>query len=109
MKRQKLYLSGKVSGDPYYAAKFKSAEHALAKRGHEVVNPCLVVPVNCRSWTEAMRLALREMLVCDGVALLPDWRKSKGAKIEERLAREIGVPVKPVVAWIAEEDTPCVK
>jgi hypothetical protein len=98
---KKIYLSGKITGDPYYAIKFKSAEYPLTKAGYMVVNPCLVVPANCASWTEAMKLALREMLVCDGVALLPDWKNSKGAKIEERLARNIGLEVKPIAEWIA--------
>jgi hypothetical protein len=102
LKKQKIYISGKITGDPYYAIKFRSAEHPLEKAGYAPVNPCLVVPADCESWTEAMKLALRAMLVCDGVALLPDWKKSKGAKIEERLAREIGIPVKPLAEWIAE-------
>jgi hypothetical protein len=100
--KKKIYISGKITGDPYYAQKFKSAEYALAKAGYRAVNPCLAVPAACESWEEAMRLALREMLASDGVALFPDWKKSKGAKIEERLARETGIPVKPVADWIAE-------
>jgi hypothetical protein len=102
MNKLKICISGKITGDPYYAVKFKSAEYPLTKAGYLAVNPCLAVPANCESWTEAMRLALREMLVCDGVALLPDWKKSKGAKIEERLAREVGIPVKPIEEWLVE-------
>jgi hypothetical protein len=102
MNKLKIYISGKITGDPNYAVKFKNAEDLLTKAGYIVVNPCRVVPANCASWTEAMRLALRAMLGCEGVALLPDWKKSKGAKIEERLAREVGIPVKPIEEWIAE-------
>jgi hypothetical protein len=40
------------------------------------------------------------MLNSDGLALLPDWEESKGARIEERLAREVGIPVKPIEEWI---------
>jgi hypothetical protein len=29
--------------------------------------------------------------------------ESKGAKIEERLAREVGLPVKPIAEWIKGE------
>jgi hypothetical protein len=102
MNKLKIYISGKTTGDPYYAVKFKSAEYPLTKAGYIVVNPCRVVPANCASWTEAMRLALREMLFCEAVALLYDWKDSRGAKIEARLAREVGIPVKPIKEWIAE-------
>jgi hypothetical protein len=39
------------------------------------------------------------MLHSDGAALLPDWKKSKGARIEASLARKIGIPVKTIREW----------
>jgi hypothetical protein len=43
------------------------------------------------------------MLQCDGVALLPDWKQSKGAKIEERLARELSLDVRTCEVWQTEK------
>jgi len=39
-------------------------------------------------------------LLCDGVSLLPDWKKSKGAKIEVRLARELNMDVRDNSKWV---------
>jgi hypothetical protein len=50
-------------------------------------------------WSKAMRMVLRAMLLCDGVSLLPDWKKSKGAKIEARLARKLGMDVRESKKW----------
>jgi hypothetical protein len=47
-----------------------------------------------------MRIVLAVMLQCDGVALLPDWEDSRGAKIEERLAGELGIETLPIDGWI---------
>jgi hypothetical protein len=46
-----------------------------------------------------MKTVVREMLTCDGVALLPDWKESRGAKIEERLARELEMDVRNISEW----------
>lgn len=50
-----------------------------------------------------MKLSIRAMLRCEGVGRLPDWRSSRGARIESKLARDIGMPVKDVAEWCREE------
>jgi hypothetical protein len=97
----KLYLCGKITGDTHYYAKFLRAEDSLYEAGFVPVNPAACIPATI-DWKGAMRRAIRLMLACDGVALLPDWKKSRGAKIEVRLAGEIGIPVLPVSKWLVK-------
>ena len=99
--RKKIYISGKITGDSNYRQKFLQSENKLFDAGYYPVNPAFIVPKYIH-WNGAMRIVLKSMLDCDGVALLPDWKKSIGAKIEERLAREIGLIVKPIEEWINE-------
>jgi hypothetical protein len=96
---KKIYLSGKITGDEEYRIKFLRAENKLYNAGYYPVNPAAFV-LPGTPWEEAMRRVLALMLRCDGVALLFDWRGSKGAKIEERLARDVGMTVKPFEEWI---------
>ena len=95
---KKIYISGKITGDPYYQEIFKSEEDRLDSLGYEPVNPAAIVASNM-SWQNAMKIVLRAMLYCDGVSLLPDWRKSKGAKIEVELARKLGMDVRVSEHW----------
>jgi hypothetical protein len=97
--RRKLYISGRITGDKDYREKFLEAENKLYDAGFYPVNPAACIPANT-DWNHAMRKAISLMLQCDGVSLLPDWRKSKGAKIEARLARKLGMDVKPLQEWI---------
>ena len=96
--RKRIYISGKITGEADYHIKFLCAENKLFNEGYCPVNPASFV-ARGTCWEKAMRTVLRAMLECDGVALLPDWRKSKGARIEKRLALEIGMPVKPIKDW----------
>jgi hypothetical protein len=54
------------------------------------------------SWNDAMRFVIPELLKCDGVAMLPNWRKSRGAKIEVYIARKLGMPCKTAQRWLKE-------
>jgi hypothetical protein len=40
-------------------------------------------------------MALRQLALCDGVALLPGWQDSRGARIEHQLATQLGLIVVP--------------
>jgi hypothetical protein len=97
--KTKLYLCGRITGDDNYRAKFLEAENKLYEAGFYPVNPAACVPANTE-WHHAMRMAISLMLRCDGVALLPDWKQSRGAKIEARLARDLGMAVKAAKEWL---------
>ncbi|GHV93207.1 hypothetical protein AGMMS50268_37100 [Spirochaetia bacterium] len=96
---KRIYICGKVTGDPNYQKKFLEAEERLHLAGVWPVSPASFISKNTE-WLKAMRLAIRELVRCDGIALLPDWKQSKGAKIEERLARDLGLEVKPISQFV---------
>ena len=97
--RTKIYLSGKITGNPDYARKFREAENLLYLAGYEPLNPAAIV-LKKEGWQNAMKQAVRLMLLGDGVALLPGWEQSRGAKIEASLAKAIGMPAEPVGEWL---------
>lgn len=51
-----------------------------------------VVPLNA-SWTEAMRQCIRELTRADTLVYLPGSQDSRGARLEMKVARELGIPV----------------
>ena len=97
--KRKIYLSGPMTGIPCseYQRKFREAERILHRHGYGVINPCNVWV--CRfSWLyRLMECALGKRLTyavvlcydllllmtrADGIAMLPGWRASRGAQIE---------------------------
>lgn len=49
-----------------------------------------------------MRMSLRQIAACDCLCMLPGWRDSRGARIEHRLALDLGLEVRDFV-----EDARC--
>lgn len=97
-----LYVVGGVTGRPNLNRKaFNRAASELRKAGHFASIPHRNVPEDA-SWEDAMRFSISAMLRCEGVARLPDWRTSKGARIESKLAKDIGMPVRDVAEWCKE-------
>ena len=95
----KIYISGPMTGiEPReYRRRFSEAEAILRRHGYGCINPCRVWP--CRwpwiyramEWALGKRLAyalvlcydlLLLMTRADGIAMLPGWRASRGAQIE---------------------------
>lgn len=90
----KIYIAGPMTG---YAELNFPAFHAEAARlralGFEIVNPAEIDIGPNPTWLAAMRADIRELVMCDGIALLPGWEESPGANVEHTLARGLGLRV----------------
>lgn len=84
-----IYLSGKITGDPEYKAKFEAAARELEKQGHTVLNPA-ALPSSGFEWSAYMRIAAAMLAECEAVYFLTDWQESKGAMQERQLALRLG-------------------
>lgn len=90
MRNEKIYIAGKITGDPNYYAKFHAAEDYLMVwldwDYWDIVNPVEWCD-NEWPWWRCMVRCLRLVAGCGWVAMLPDWRESRGARIEHVWAR----------------------
>lgn len=90
----RVYVAGPMTGLPEWNFPAFNAEAArLRALGYHVENPAENPDPPCRTWEAYMRLALRQMLTCGTVALLPGWQNSRGAKREVAVAEELGLRV----------------
>lgn len=103
----KLYLAGPMTGRPNLNfPAFMAAEERLRAAGHDVANPASLQPtVEGKAWAEYMRVDLRALLDCEGVALLPGWIESEGAALEVIVARKLGMPRRTVEDWCGTDVT----
>lgn len=117
-KKRLVYLSGGMSGiEPReYRRRFREAEAILRRHGYGCINPCRVWPCRFpwlyrlmnallgRRLTYAVILAYDLILLmtrADGIAMLPGWEQSRGARIENYTARHF--PMMGISKAAAEE------
>lgn len=81
----KVYIAGKIAGDPQYRRKFLAAHMELKNEGHIVLNPAHL-PEGMKS-ADYMRICLAMIDSADMVAFLPDWEDSPGGAAGARLLR----------------------
>lgn len=86
----KIYISGKIAGDPDYKGKFARAAAQLERLGATVINPA-TAPEGMDK-LDYMRICFAEMEAVDYVVFLPDWSSSDGAKLERAWCDYVGVP-----------------
>lgn len=100
----RLYVIGPVTGrEGLNRAAFEAAKDELWGAGYDVLIPHDVVPSNA-TYSVAMRLSIKTLLGCDGVALLIDWDESTGATLEKRVAEVCGIETHYVRAWLRLAD-----
>ncbi len=99
----KLYVAGPMSGLPEYNyPAFHKAAADLRAAGYEVLNPAENDRPLGDPWHAFMRDAIGLLIQCNGVALLDGWQDSRGARIEQNLARNLGMTRWPVDGWLIE-------
>lgn len=104
----RLYIAGPMTGLPEFNyPAFRRAGDHLASVGYSVLNPVEAeahnpTPGTPQAWDWYMRHALRMVLDAQGIALLPGWEASKGARLEVSVAQALDLPIRSVVAWLGQ-------
>ena len=98
MKRDKIYISGKISGLDFDEAcrRFGDAEKHLQKLGYRTSNPTKMALCVWLAQHGHYRLCLWIQLLwmsatCQCIYLLDGWRTSDGARAERAVARVMGI------------------
>ena len=93
--KQKIYISGKITGLPLLdmVRKFEQAEEYLTGCGWDVINPLKLdhTANELKYWEVFMKTDLKAMLHidCNNIYVLPCWQDSPGAKMEVWLAIQL--------------------
>ena len=94
---KKVYISGPMTGRPdHNIDEFNKAEDQLLKAGYEVLNPTSNGLADTAPYEDHMRADLRMLTMADALAFLPDWERSRGARLEIEVAHLLNIPVRPV-------------
>ena len=94
MEKKKVYISGKITGIENEALMlFEKTEIELRKLGFDVINPMKLPHDHNKTWSEYMKEDIIEMLKCDYICYLENWKKSRGAWLEHEIAEAIGMEV----------------
>ena len=94
----KLYLAGKITGDPNYKEKFLRAQKALEEQGHLVMNPANLT--EGFPWEDCMPICFAMIDASEATAMLPDWADSQGAMLEQ----EYTAQSKKVLLYLDNKD-----
>nr|DAD76856.1 MAG TPA: protein of unknown function (DUF4326) [Siphoviridae sp. ctz7e2]DAQ92450.1 MAG TPA: protein of unknown function (DUF4326) [Caudoviricetes sp.] len=95
----RVYIAGPITGTDDYQERFSAAEAALADAGHTPLSPTSVEPPADGTWEGWMRATTSLMVTADGIALLPGWETSRGARIEHDWMTSVGLLARPLQAW----------
>lgn len=117
----KLYLAGPMTGLPdFNYPEFRKVSEELRGVGYTVLNPAevddlhererkrLSEPNTCllcdngekHDWQWYMKRTIKMLCDAQGLAVLPGWEKSRGAKIEVWIAENINLPIASAETWL---------
>ena len=82
--KERVYISGAITGTKFYRVRFSLAELKLRLMGKEVVNPAKLYHILGPSFSHAehMSICIPLLELCNSIYMLRSWYFSKGASIE---------------------------
>ena len=103
-----IYISGKMSGvENWNFPLFFQREEELRALGYDVINPAkndgetleealasvgtFDEPTN--EWAYYIKRDVKKLMEADAICVLPDWQNSKGATLEVKLGKALGLPI----------------
>lgn len=94
-RRNRVYISGPITGIPDYLENFEKVEKELTKAGYSVINPAKLnanMPDGIE-YEEFLEIDLKYMDLCDSVYMMNGWQNSKGANREYGYALGKGMKI----------------
>lgn len=105
----RVYIAGPMSGLPdLNFPAFHAAAAEYRKRGAFVINPAemngdihaeiaksakMTAEQYHAHWVKCMKKDINALLTCDAIVMLDGWQKSRGAKLEHHIARNLGLTI----------------
>jgi hypothetical protein len=97
----RLYVSGPMTGIPEFNyPAFHDAKERLTLAGFTVLSPADLPIRDDWEWIDYIVADIEAVFVADGVATLPGFETSKGARIECAIAQHRQIPIGPVDEWL---------
>lgn len=89
---RRIYIAGPMTGLPEYNfPAFNAKADELRAAGWHVENPADHGLVEGAKWDDYMRWDLARVATCGAIYLLPGWTDSKGATLEEQVAKVLAM------------------
>lgn len=85
--KMKIYIAGKITGNPHYKSQFRATEEALRREGYTVLNPA-DLPEGMKPG-DYMRICFAMLDSADIVFFQSEWEESEGARLEFGYAKYI--------------------
>lgn len=107
--KHRVYICGKITGDPEAKEKFTVAAARLQKLGYAPVNPFDNGLSEDAPWEEHIKRDLALLHTCKYIYKLSDWRESNGAQLESFTAlswgiKELLLPKYNGASWIEDAE-----
>lgn len=91
-REMRLYIAGPMTGLPEFNfPAFNAMAEKMRGTGWHVENPAEHGHVDGAEWADYLRYDIGRLATCEAIMLLPGWSKSRGARLEVSIAKELGM------------------